>query len=436
MTLVKRPSKTKLSLRRRQHGLSMRDAVNILKLEKCIEKVLTAIVKVPKRRKNRKLKRLLSKLVVYHQKISTIDSEILEAKLPPIVRKNITIDSFEDDEIRIYFRFETKAQLRELITGFQIPDLIHIERTRCTYTADEFLLTSLYRLHRPTTLSDPFFRDRIGLSYQHVSEVFNEFLKFMEEKWGYLLTDNMQFWLPYLPACAQAINNRCMECKWHCPFPPSTLVGGLRVFGFIDNTLNATCRPGGGPERDGANAPRNDPLIQQEFYSGWKKLHGIKWQTIDLPNGMNFHVFCVGSLRRNDLESLEESRVNEKLQNLQLGQELQWVVCGDSAYVFVSDSHILARHNNAHNTPREILENRALSSCRETIEWDYGNVGTMWSYVDYKKILKLRQMPVKKTYFVAMLLRNAHVTMNGCNTSKTYKLNPPTFQTWVRQGPR
>ena len=50
--------------------------------------------------------------------------------------------------------------------------------------------------------------------------------------------------------------------------------GGLRVVGFIDNTTNATCHPGGGSARDGIDAPRNDPLIQRARYNGWKKLHG------------------------------------------------------------------------------------------------------------------------------------------------------------------
>lgn len=35
---------------------------------------------------------------------------------------------------------------------------------------------------------------------------------------------------------------------------------GFYVFGFIDNTMNATWRPGGGPARDGVNVPRNEPL--------------------------------------------------------------------------------------------------------------------------------------------------------------------------------
>ena len=40
-----------------------------------------------------------------------------------------------------------------------------------------------------------------------------------------------------------------------CYFPLPCSDGGFNVCGFIDNTMNATCRPGGGPCRDGTNAP-------------------------------------------------------------------------------------------------------------------------------------------------------------------------------------
>jgi hypothetical protein len=73
--------------------------------------------------------------------------------------------------------------------------------------------------------------------------------------------------------------------------------------------MNATCRPGGGPTRDGTDAPRNDSEIQRAWYNGWKKLHGLKWQTIDLPNRMNFKVDGPFSVRENDLNALHDSEI-------------------------------------------------------------------------------------------------------------------------------
>lgn len=203
------------------------------------------------------------------------------------------------------------------------------------FHGEEFLLIGLYRLHLPTTISDGSFKRIFGLGHTAVSMVFNAFIEFLVNNWGYLLFDNLQFWLPYLPDCAQAVRDKCNEKG--CYFPNSRSPGGLRVAGFIDNTMNATCRPGGGPARDGQNAPRNDSLIQRAWYNGWKKMHGMKYQTVDLPNGMNMHVWGPISVRHNDLTSLRDSHINDLLVDLQHDRDYQWVIYGDSAYVHVPD---------------------------------------------------------------------------------------------------
>lgn len=58
----------------------------------------------------------------------------------------------------------------------------------------------------------------------------------------------------------------------------------FNLCGFIDSTIKTLYRPSGGP-----NVPRNNN-IQRAYYIGWKKVYGIKFQTVDLPNGMNLHV--------------------------------------------------------------------------------------------------------------------------------------------------
>ena len=52
-----------------------------------------------------------------------------------------------------------------------------------------------------------------------------------------------------------------------------------------------------------------------------------------------------------------------------------------------------------------------------------------------QKVLKMQLMPVKNIYLTAMILRNAHVTMNGGVTAEYFNLVPPTFETWTSRGP-
>jgi hypothetical protein len=103
-----------------------------------------------------------------------------------------------------------------------------------------------------------------------------------------------------------------------------------------------------------------------------KKLHGIKWQTVDLPNGMTFHAWGCFTGLHNDMHSLRHFDINDKIACAQAREFVQYYICGDSAYASLDTSHIRARHNH------EKLENRALSSAREIIEWDYGEVGNQF----------------------------------------------------------
>ena len=48
-----------------------------------------------------------------------------------------------------------------------------------------------------------------------------------------------------------------------------------------------------------------------------------------------------------------------------------------------------------------------MSSCRESIEWNYGEVGRFWPLVDYKEVLQMRKMPVGAMVLTAMILGNA-----------------------------
>jgi hypothetical protein len=64
----------------------------------------------------------------------------------------------------------------------------------------------------------------------------------------------------------------------------------FRIFGFVDASLRETCTPETGPDGDYEGAPRKEmsDAMQRAVYTGWKKQHGLKIQTVILPNGMSF----------------------------------------------------------------------------------------------------------------------------------------------------
>lgn len=77
-----------------------------------------------------------------------------------------------------------------------------------------------------------------------------------------------------------------------------------------------------------------------------------------------------------------------------------------------------------------------MASVRETIEWSYKDIKTLWIYCDYRHALKLRNQPIAKILFVCLLLRNAYVTLNGSQVGDYLDMLPPTLEEWTAQGPQ
>jgi hypothetical protein len=305
--------------------------------------------------------------------------------------------------------------------GFRLPDEIKLSGSK--FSSEEVILIVLMRFAFPFRWSD-LYTYFPGRDHSQLSRATYWFLEFMILHWGYLLLNNLQFWLPKFPAFAEAMRIKLatLPNEDNRQYFPSAYdrAGGFCAMGAIDNTLNATCRPGG-PRTGGEQAPRWDRLIQQAWWTGWKKLHGIKWQTLDLPNGMNLHVWGPASVRRNDNFTLGKSNILEKLRILQAGQPLKFKIIGDSAY---SDDDIIATGGG-----------RGMSAIREQIEWNYKDLKMLWKYLDYKHVLKLRKQPVAKIVFVCMLLRNAHCSIYGNESSEYFNITPPSFEEWLSQGP-
>jgi hypothetical protein len=112
--------------------------------------------------------------------------------------------------------------------------------------------------------------------------------------------------------------------------------------------------------------------------------------------------------------------------------EMQYAIYCDSAYVFVPDSRGLAIITTP--SPLNTLLKIAYFLHVVTLEWDCGDVCTKWTLVDYKKVLKMHKMPVRDMYMTAMLLRDAFVTLNGCNTCEHFSCNAKSNSFLIEMG--
>ncbi len=111
----------------------------------------------------------------------------------------------------------------------------------------------------------------------------------------------------------------------HCPLP---------IFGFIDCTIDKVCRPRSGPYGNYVGAPHKE--FEQEFqraiYTGYKKFHGIKFETLQLPNSISL-LYGPTSARIHDTGGvLEMSQLDNFRYELQANQPIQYIAFGDGAY--------------------------------------------------------------------------------------------------------
>ncbi len=85
---------------------------------------------------------------------------------------------------QVLFRFRSVAQIRRLIQGFQIPEIIRVKGSK--FSNEEGMLVLLMRLAYPLRWSDVLVyfpgRDR-----QELQKIFYAMLDFLFVNWGYLI---------------------------------------------------------------------------------------------------------------------------------------------------------------------------------------------------------------------------------------------------------
>ena len=234
----------------------------------------------------------------------------------------------------------------------------------------------------------------------------------------------------------------------------------FRIFGFIDDTLLHTSRPGSGPVGNHEHAPRRHDAyyIQRAFFryvynfngiiyysihsylfyfvSGYLKSHGIKLQTLFLPNGMWGSLFCT-SIRHNDKGTVNISGIVDQLMdNLQHmdGTNVYPAVWGDDIFELTP---VLLRRLK----PKDGLDindfqknmDKRLSSLRQSIELGYGLVFKLFKILRKKDLFKLYKGADEARHLasVCFFLCNCYTCFNGNVANSMFDSQPPTLEEYL-----
>jgi hypothetical protein len=173
------------------------------------------------------------------------------------------------------------------------------------------------------------------------------------------------------------------------------------------------------------------PQAHQELcYNGHKRVHGLKFQGIAIPNGLIGYLWGPVLARRHDAFMLHESGLIEQLDAL--CTSLGSVVCvfGDPAYPLLPT--IQCPFKGANLTQDQCLFNSVMSCSRVCVEWSFGFVLANWSWLDFKRNLKLFLSPIGLFYGVGVLLANCICCVRGGNeTSQLFGVLPPTLEEYL-----
>jgi hypothetical protein len=309
----------------------------------------------------------------------------------------------------LWFRFSKRHFLR-LVAALQVPAVNIFEGVRST--GEETVLVLLNRLAYPGRLAD--LGQKFGRDKHQMSRIFKGAVSFVYQRWHFLLT--------MAGAAAYLTHERLAE------FARAISARGAalnNVWALIDGAIRANARPG---------------LLQQEIYNGWKRLHGLKWQSVFTPDGMIRLLFGPVSARRHDAYMLLLSNLVPDLAHFfhttvfpaqaaaGLAHHL-YVLYGDPAYPL--SQYLQCPFRGAFLTAMQEAFNRSMSPVREPVEWGFGKILQQFAYLDFKKNLKIYLSPIGQYYAVGAILTNCHTTMYSSQTSMYFNCPPPSLEQYL-----
>lgn len=350
---------------------------------------LVATCKHKKTCNNGKLTKLCTALVASH----LLDLQPFRAQ---IIRNKFDFETPHLD-YQALFRFQ-KEDILKLKDLLEIPDEVQVTPLLSVHGL-EALCIFLCRMSYPNRLKD--LESFFGRSYSSISSIFNHMMNYFYEKFKHLVHwDSGRLTTAKLQEYAAAIHAKGLPLD--------------NVIGFIDGTFRETCRPS-----------KN----QKVAYSGHKRSHGLKYQSIQAPDVIILNMFGPVAGRNHDCYILSESKILNVL-DIELKKDGNyWIIYGDKGYGL--RDHVLSPYKGAQLTLEQSLFNTAMSKGRISVEWGFGMVSTLWAFCDYFRNQKIYLQQVGKQYVVATILTNLFTCFYGSKISEYFNLSPPTPEQYL-----
>ena len=307
----------------------------------------------------------------------------------------------------------TGQDLLRLVNVLQLPDDIF---TRGGYRFDCVKAFALM-CARLASASDEFdLCTRYDRCQSSISEIFNEVITLLDERWEHLLCFDSDYLL------SPENLKRFSEVIYESGAP-------LRgVWGFIDCTVRPVCRP---------------TYHQRQAYNGHKHFHGLKYQAVMLPNGLFSHLFGPIEGRHNDAFALTESGLMDQCVLHAKIPDVDGVDEGDCGEGAPAEHRYLQLFGDpAYGLNEQIISpfpkpgqsddqqewNTRMSKVRIEVEHGFSLVTNVWRFLGVKSKHRVFQSPVGRYYRVGVLLANALACLQPNQVSQYFDCPPPSLE--------
>ena len=210
---------------------------------------------------------------------------LTQARGLPNTEASFDSTAFEDD---VQFRIDMKADkasLRTILNHLDWPATMRTPGAERFRTETGFLL--LWRRMASMETIEKLSRE-CGINPKRVSAICNTMVRHLYDRWGYKLESSLPSDFNTLKRFADVIRRR-------------TGFNNQCVVGYIDCTLKRVSRP---------------VKYQKALYTGYKKIHCLKYQGVVTPDGMLTSLFGPFAGTDTDNDLLEASGIEQQLEQI------------------------------------------------------------------------------------------------------------------------
>jgi hypothetical protein len=339
----------------------------------------------------------------------TLGDVVVRGPRATLIPKN-PLYVLSDAQFKKEFRF-SKADIPRLLRCFQWPRYFQL-RNGYKFSAEICLLMVLYRFAFPSTLSK--LEIMFGRAHTNCSLIVGHGVRLLYARFGARLIDfDVQLLLPRIHLYFQAIARKSAGAVTTC-------------FGLIDGTVHFITRP---RIKGRVRRVRNNNNIQRAVYNGHKRHHGIKFQSIVLPDGIVAQMFGPVEGRRHDATLLKLSKIDQKMHLL----PPRSFVYGDQAYQV--RPWLLSPYRGLNKPHYQRRWNRAMRTVRISVEHGFKIITTLWAHLKFIPAQKIFTTPVARHYVVCTALANMHNCLYPNQVSQHFDLAPPTLEEYCNLYP-